>query len=110
MAANFDFGMDEVLQSSQSSIVDEEEMAKMESEAVPDSTTKATKCGVNKLKNWLKKRNIDVNFHSVSADDLATILWRFYSEVKKDDGKSQMGEWLLNIPNFSDRVLFKIAK
>ena len=36
MAANFDFGMDEVLQSSQSSIVDEEEMAKMESEAVPD--------------------------------------------------------------------------
>ena len=48
--------------STQSSIVDEEEMAKIESEAVSGSTTKATKGGVNKLKYWLKKRNIDVNF------------------------------------------------
>ena len=74
--------------STQSSIVDEEEMAKIESEAVSGSTTKATKGGVNKLKNWLKKRNIDVNFHSVSADELANILRRFYAEVRKDDGKA----------------------
>ena len=43
---NIDFGMDEVLQvsqsSSQTSVVDEEEMVKMEQEATPESTARAT--------------------------------------------------------------------
>ena len=29
---------------------------------------------------------MDVNFHTVSAEELATILRRFYAELKKDDG------------------------
>ena len=44
---NIDFGMDEVLQvsqsSSQSSVVDEEEMVKMEQEATPESTSEGYK-------------------------------------------------------------------
>ena len=58
-SANFDFGMEF---SSQTSSLDEEEMSIIEKEAVPKSTTKATKSGVNKIKKWLKKRNIEVNF------------------------------------------------
>ena len=50
-AGNFDLGMDAVLQLSQSSSIDDDEMSRMENEAVPESTTKATKSGVNKLKN-----------------------------------------------------------
>ena len=84
MAGNFSLGMDTVLlSSSQSSSLEEEEMVRMETEAVPESTSKATKSGVNKISNWLKKRKMDVNFHIVSAEELATILRRFYAELKK---------------------------
>ena len=87
MAGNFSLGMDTILlSSSQSSSLDEEEMVRMETEAVPESTSKATKSGVTKISNWLKKRKMDVNFHTVSAEELATILRRFYAELKKDNG------------------------
>ena len=105
MAGNFDFGIDEMFQSSQSSIVDEEEMAKMERESVPDSTNKATKTGVNKLKAWMKKRNIDINFHSVTAGELANTLRQFYAEVKKDNGKPLTPSSLVGIRAAINRYL-----
>ena len=59
----------------------------MESGAVPENTPKAIKSGMNKLFQWLRKREISVHFHTISADELATILRRFYAEVKKENGK-----------------------
>ena len=38
------------------------------------------------MKHWLEKCNVDVNFHSASADDHATISLRLCAYVKKDDG------------------------
>ena len=105
MAGNFDFEMDSVLQLSQSSSADEEEMARMESETIPGSTSNATKSGVNKLLCWLKKRNINVNFHSISAEELAKILRRFYAEVKKEDGKSLTPSSLVGIRAAVNRYL-----
>ena len=40
---NFDMGMVEILQSSQTSSIDDEEMAKIEASTVPSSTSRATK-------------------------------------------------------------------
>ena len=64
MTKRIDFGMDELLLS-QTSSIDEEEMLKMENSAVPESTSRATKCGVKKITEWLKKRQIEVNFHTL---------------------------------------------
>ena len=47
-SGNFDFGIADKLSSSQSSSIDEEDMQRMESAAVPDSTSNATKSGVKK--------------------------------------------------------------
>ena len=85
--ASFNFGIDNVLCLSQSSSIDEDEMEKMESDAVPQSTSHATKSGVKKLTNWLKKRKIDVNFHSITEEDLCKVLRRFYAECKRENGK-----------------------
>ena len=52
--ATFNFGMDNVLCLSQSSSIDEDEMERIESDA-PESTSHATKSGMKKLINWLKK-------------------------------------------------------
>ena len=54
MAKRIDFGKDGLL-SSQSSIIDEEEMIEMENSAVPESTSRATKRGVKKFTEWIKK-------------------------------------------------------
>lgn len=88
MATDFPLGVDIPLsQSSQGSAIDEAEMERMEKEAVPTTTSKATKAGVKKFMEWAKKRNVNVDFHTITASDLALILRRFYAEVKKEDGK-----------------------
>ena len=76
-----------VLCLSQSSSIDEDEMEKMESDAVPQSTSHATKSGVKKLTNWLKKLKINVNFHSITKQYLCKGLRRFYAECKRENGK-----------------------
>ena len=53
--------------SSQSSIIDEEEMVEMENSAVPESTSRATKSGVKKFTEWIKKMQIEINFHCVTV-------------------------------------------
>ena len=107
--SNFDFGMDEVLQvsqsSSQSSVIDEEEMVRMEQEATPESTSKATQSGMNKFLSWKIKREIDINFHSITATSLALILRRFYAEVKKENGKPLTPSSLVGIRAALNRYL-----
>ena len=107
--SDFDFGMDEVLQvsqsSSQSSVIDEEEMVRMEQEATPESTSRATKSGMNKFLSWKIKREIDINFHSITATSLALILRRFYAEVKKENGKPLTPSSLVGIRAALNRYL-----
>ena len=81
--SGFNFGVDIPL--SQSSSVDEAEMERMEKEAVPDATSRATKSGVKKFFDWTRKRKLDVNFHSITSSELAPILRRFYAEVRRKD-------------------------
>ena len=57
-SGNFDFGMEDILSSSQSSSIDEEDIQRIGSAAVPEGTSNATKSGVNKLSNWLRKRSM----------------------------------------------------
>ena len=95
-AGNFNFGMDNIL-SSQSSSIDEDEMQQMESAAVPETTSHATKSGIKKLTNWLKKRNISINFHTITEQELSSILRRFYAELKRDNGKALTPSSLVGI-------------
>ena len=90
MAKSFDLGVLDVFGSSQSSTVDEEEMVALENSAVPMSTSRATKSGVKKFENWLRKRSIDVDPKTISSKELAHILRRFYAELKKKDGKASL--------------------
>ena len=93
----FDMGINDVLPSSQSSEMDEDEMNRMEKAAVPANTDRATKSGINKFLEWCRKRDVVVDFVDVSADALATILRRFYAEVKKEDGKPVTPSYLNGI-------------
>ena len=56
LAKRIDFRMDELF-SSQSSSIDEEKMIKMENSAVPESMSRATKCGVKKFTVAEKEAN-----------------------------------------------------
>ena len=84
---DFNLGVEIPLSQSQSSSVDESEMERMEQEAVPDATSRATKSGVKKFLDWARKRNMEVNLHSITGSELAPILRKFYAEVRKDNGK-----------------------
>ena len=80
-------------------------MEKMESDAVPQSTSLATKSGVKKLTNWLIKRKIEVNFHSITEEDLSKVLRRFYAECKRDNGKPLTPSSLVGIRAAISRYL-----
>lgn len=64
-----------------SSLGEELSLQKIEEMAVPDNTKKATLSGIKKLEQWCTKRQITIDFHTVTATDLAVILRRFYAEV-----------------------------
>ena len=55
-------------------------------ETVPKTTKRSTDWGMRVFKKWLNKRMIAVDFHTVTAQDLAGHLRKFYAEVKKSDG------------------------
>lgn len=80
-------------------------MADMEAKAVPESTSKATKSGVKKLLEWMRKRKIEVDFMSVTSEELAPILRRFYAEVKKEDGRALSPSSLVGIRASINRYL-----
>ena len=64
----FKLEMDTILmESSWSSSVDEEEMVKVESSIIAESTSYSTKCSIKKFKEWLRKR--EVNFHSITVGE-----------------------------------------
>ena len=67
---------------SQDSALGDDEMAEMEISARPQSTANATKYGVKKFNDWLHKRHLECDFHSITSADLNNLLRRFYAEVK----------------------------
>ena len=74
----FDMGINDVLPSSQSSELDEEEMSNMERASVPENTAHATKSGMKKFLEWAGKRGIAVDFQDVPASELAAVLRRLH--------------------------------
>ena len=81
--------------SSQDSNMDEEQMQALEASAIPNSTSRATKHGVKKFDDWAAKRNIEIFFHAISAPELATILRKFYAEVKHWTENDTKSSWEL---------------
>ena len=72
---------------SQSSQMDEKELNELDTAAQPERTAKPTRWAMTRLKDWLKKRHIDIDVKSVTAEELAPILRRFYGELKTFDGR-----------------------
>lgn len=74
---------------SQKSELSEGQLQSLEETSRPQSTMKATKQGIKKFENWLEKRGRTVDYATVSAEELASILRKFYAEVKHNQqGKS----------------------
>ena len=69
---------------SQSSELNDDDLRRLEESAQPGSTVRATNYAVNKLNRWCKKRNITIDWHTVTPSDLNTTLCKFYAEVKPE--------------------------
>ena len=52
-------------------------------ETIPEATKRSTSWGIGVFKRWLKKRQINVNFHDILSEGLAVHLKKFYTEVRK---------------------------
>ena len=65
---------DEENQNSQSSQLEEEDLQKLEVDSVPVNTKKQTSWGLNKFTQWLEKRKISCDRHTVSPAELNGIL------------------------------------
>ena len=59
---------------SQASSVDDEELDIMDRSACPENTAKNNKWALQKLNDWIRKRNVNVDLKTVSGDDLAPTL------------------------------------
>ncbi|PIK52436.1 hypothetical protein BSL78_10686 [Apostichopus japonicus] len=53
-----------------------------------DSTKKVTKWGVKLLKEWCQAKELTTDFEQLDVPELASLLRRFYGEVRKQDGSS----------------------
>ncbi|XP_052281887.1 uncharacterized protein LOC127879223 [Dreissena polymorpha] len=65
----------------------EEEIYRLDESVKCKSTKQSTKWAIKKFEDWLQKRNFNVDLESVSDDELAQILRKFYAEVRTNDGK-----------------------
>ena len=52
----------------------------------PENSTKAEKLHINKLKTFLKEKDISLDLATCSHDELASALKQFYFDLKKKDG------------------------
>lgn len=72
---------------SQSSQMDEDALNDLDNAAQPENTVKATKWAMSRLRDWLKKRHVPIDVKTVTAEELAPLLRRFYGELKTFGGK-----------------------
>ena len=82
--ANFDFGVE--IPSSQDSNLDENELDNIITQSKPENTKKCTNWGFHKFQRWAEKRNIVVDFKTITPNELNEILRKFYAEVKSEKG------------------------
>ena len=68
---------------SQESNLSEGELDTLEKSVKPVATARATLSGINKFNEWLERRQLQCDFHTISADDLNVILRKYYAEVKQ---------------------------
>ena len=78
---NFNFGVE---LSSQESNLDESELDKLVIESKPENTKKCTSWGLMKLQKWSAKRNIRIDFATITSEKLNELLRKFYAEVKTE--------------------------
>ena len=69
-------------QNSQSSQLEEEDLQKLEADCVPVNTKKQTSWGLKRFTQWLEKRKISCDLHTVSPTELNGTLRKFFAEVK----------------------------
>ena len=62
--------------------LNKDELNELEGMAVPKTTKRATQYGVQQLKKWMAKRNIEMDFHKIDPVEFNNILRRFYAELK----------------------------
>ena len=72
---------------SQNSDLAADELDTLEASAQAQNTKRATSWGVKKFEKWCVKRNLRVDFHSVTPVKLSEILRKFYAEVKSEKGQ-----------------------
>ena len=90
---------------SQSSQMDEESLNELDNAAQPENTARATRWAMSRLKEWLKKRHINIDLATVAAEELAPILRRFYGELKTFGGKPLTPSSLVGIRAGIQRAL-----
>ena len=66
-----------VMEESQGSSLDDEELGKLEKSARPSSTTAATKSGICKFEDWLQRRGQSCDYASISAVELNDLLRKY---------------------------------
>ena len=77
---------------SQSSQLEEEDLQKLEAHCMPVNTKKQTSWGLKKFTQWLEKRKISCDLHTVSPTELNGILRKFFAEVKTNKKTDLKGE------------------
>ena len=74
------------ISNSQSSALSDGELNAILNDAVPVSTKKSTMWGVRKFTDWLSKRRMTCDFHTIEAAELADMLRKFYGELQPKQG------------------------
>ena len=69
------------------------------------NTAKSTKNWVNKYAKWAADNHIQTDLALIPEDELDTILQRFYSEIRKNDGENYEPESLKVMQASLDRYL-----
>ena len=72
---------------SESSQMGDNAIFEMVEETIPEATKRSTAWGMSVFSKWLTKRQITIDFHDISAIELAGHLKKFYAEVKKVNGE-----------------------
>ena len=62
------------------------EIGALVDETIPESTKRSTVWGTNVFKKWQTKRQLNIDFSTISAEELAGHLKKFYAELKKSNG------------------------
>ena len=90
---------------SQSSELDEDNLNEMDKLAQPLNTSRNTKWAMTRFQSWVRKRQIEIDLKTVSAEELAPILRKFYGEVKQTGGKTLSPSSLVGIRSGIQRAL-----